>query len=187
MIESTLNCLRGTASSSDRSRPGEPSGCFKRQPKTQAYTFVDKLGHYIDVIMGAMASQITSLASVYSIVYSGSDQREHQSSASLAFVWGIHRCPLNSQHKWPVTRKIFPFDDVIMIYFLIDMHYCRRQHQSDVLTCHLVQLQNMQCKSCSANSFPCPIRKKYFHLPHMDIIKHFCTFYTTFTRYLLCG
>ena len=51
---------------------------------------------------------------VYSTVYSGSDQRKHQSSASLAFVWGIHRWPVNSPHKWPVTRKMFPFDDVIM-------------------------------------------------------------------------
>ena len=64
-----------------------------------------------------MASQITSLTSVYSTVYSGSDQSKHQSSASLAFVWGIHRGPVNSPHKWPVTRKMFPFDDVIMLHF----------------------------------------------------------------------
>ena len=71
-------------------------------------------GHYIDVIMGAIASQITSLTIVYSSVCLGADQRKHQSSASLAFVWGIHRWPVNSPHKWPVTRKILPFDDVIM-------------------------------------------------------------------------
>ena len=70
--------------------------------------------HYNDVIMGAMASQITSLTTVYSTVYSGADQRKHQSSASLAFVWGNHRKPVKSPHKWPVTRKMFPFDDVIM-------------------------------------------------------------------------
>ena len=64
--------------------------------------------------MGAMASQITSLTIVYSIVYWGTDQRKHQSSASLAFVRGIHRGPVNSPHKGPVTRKMFPFDDVIM-------------------------------------------------------------------------
>ena len=70
--------------------------------------------HYNDVIMGTIASQITSLTIVYSTVYSGADQRKHQSSASLAFVRGIHRWPVNSPHKWPVTRKMFPFDDVIM-------------------------------------------------------------------------
>ena len=72
--------------------------------------------HYSDVIMGAMASQITSLTIVYSTVYSGADQRKHQSSAPLAFVRGTHRRPVNSPHKWPVTRKMFPFDDVIIAY-----------------------------------------------------------------------
>ena len=61
-----------------------------------------------------LASQITSLTVVYSIVYSGVNQRKHQSSASLAFVREIHRGPVNFPHKWPVTRKMFPFDDVIM-------------------------------------------------------------------------
>ena len=70
--------------------------------------------HYSGVIMSAMASQITSLTIVYSTVYSGADQREHQSSASLAFVRGIHRWSVNSPHKRPVTRKMFPFDDIIM-------------------------------------------------------------------------
>ena len=65
--------------------------------------------------MGAMVSQITSLTIVYSTVYSGADQRKHQSPASLAFVRGIHQWPVNSPHKWPVTRKMFPFDDIIMI------------------------------------------------------------------------
>ena len=72
--------------------------------------------HYDDVIMGQIASQITSLTIVYSIVYSSTDQRKHQSSVSLAFVRGIHRGPVNSPHKGPVTRKMFPFDDVIMWY-----------------------------------------------------------------------
>ena len=47
--------------------------------------------HYDDVIMTILASQITSLTVVYSIVDSGVDQRKHQISASLAFVRGIHR------------------------------------------------------------------------------------------------
>ena len=74
-----------------------------------------RLLHYDDVIMSTIASQITSLTIVYSTVYTDADQSKHQSSASLAFVWGIHRGPVNSPHKWPVTRKMFPFDDVIMI------------------------------------------------------------------------
>ena len=67
---------------------------------------------YGDVIMSAMVSQITSLTST---VYSGTAQRNHQSSASSAFVRGIHRWPVNSPHKGPVRRKIFPLDDVIML------------------------------------------------------------------------
>ena len=70
--------------------------------------------HYRDVIMGAMASQITSLTIVYSTFYSGADQRKHQSSTSLAFVRGIHRRPVNFPHKCSVTWNMFPFDDVIM-------------------------------------------------------------------------
>ena len=69
--------------------------------------------------MGAMVSQITSLTIVYSAVHSYPDQRKHQSSASLAFVRGIHRRPLKSPRKWPVPQKMFPFDDVIMK----DAHY----------------------------------------------------------------
>ena len=70
--------------------------------------------HSSDVIMGTIASQITSHTIVYSTVYSDADQRKRQSSASLAFVRGIHRGPVNSPHKWPVRRNMFPFDDVIM-------------------------------------------------------------------------
>ena len=51
---------------------------------------------YSDVIVGAMGLQITSLPIVYSIIYSGAEQRKHQSSTPLAFVWGIHRWPVNS-------------------------------------------------------------------------------------------
>ena len=54
--------------------------------------------------------------------------KKHQSSASLAFLWGIQRRPVNSPHKWPVTRKMFPFDDVIMWWwsmFVRKTSYCR--------------------------------------------------------------
>ena len=86
------------------------------------------ISHYGDVIMGAIASQIASLIIVYSTVYSHADQRKHQSSASLAFVWGIHLGPVNFPHKWPVTRKMFPFDDVIMSWIKDDPgHRCIHQ------------------------------------------------------------
>ena len=70
--------------------------------------------HYNDAILSMMASQVTSLTIVYSSVYSGTDQRKHQSSESLAFVRGIHQWPVNSMHKGPVKWKKFPFDNVIM-------------------------------------------------------------------------
>ena len=75
--------------------------------------------------MGEVACQITSLTFVYSTIYSDADQSKHQSSASLAFVWGIHQVPVNSPHKWWVTRKMFPFDDVIMIqeWCQIEMYF----------------------------------------------------------------
>ena len=84
---------------------------------------------HLRLIMGSMASQIISLTIVYSTVYSDADQRKHQSSASLAFVWGIHRGPVNTPHKWPVTRKMFPFDDVIMSAFT-NMVYSKTKHNS---------------------------------------------------------
>ena len=72
--------------------------------------------HYGDVIMSVVASQITSVSIVCSTVCLGANQRKHESSASLALnVRGIHQWPLDSPHKGPVTRKMFPFDDVIMI------------------------------------------------------------------------
>ena len=80
------------------------TSCFTSRP----------LRHYSDVIMSEMASQITSFSIVCSTVCPGENQRKHHSSASLAFVSGIHRWPLKSPHKGSVTRKMFPFDDVIM-------------------------------------------------------------------------
>ena len=70
--------------------------------------------HYGGVIMSRMASQITSLTIVCPNFYSGADQRKHHSSASLAFVRGIHRRSVNYPHKGPVMRKMFPFDYIIM-------------------------------------------------------------------------
>ena len=97
-----------------------PKACkllYSAHKETQQ-TKVKKIKHYTDVIMSVMASFITSLTTVYSIVYSDEDLRKHQSSASLTFV-----------HKWPVPRKMVPFDDVIMkiydLYFSQQINlYC---------------------------------------------------------------
>ena len=70
--------------------------------------------HYLDVIMRAMASQITGILCICSTLDSGTDQRKHQSTTSLAFARGIHRWPVDSPHKGSVTQKTFPSDDVIM-------------------------------------------------------------------------
>ena len=70
--------------------------------------------YYSNVTMSAMAAPITGVSVVCTTVCSGADQRKHQSSASLAFVRGINRWPVNSPHKGPVTGKMFLFDDVIM-------------------------------------------------------------------------
>ena len=75
---------------------------------------IELIIHYNDVMMGAIASQITSITIVHSTVSSDADKRKHKSSASLAFVRGIQRGLVNSPYKWPVTRIMFPFDDVIM-------------------------------------------------------------------------
>ena len=94
-----------------KQRPGVIIRCLTSM-KSNGYNLCDQY-HYNNVIMSAMASQITSLTIVYPSVYS-EDQRKHQSSASLAFARGIHRWPVNSPHKWPVTWKMFSCDDVII-------------------------------------------------------------------------
>ena len=73
--------------------------------------------HYIDVIMRGDGIWNYRVSIVYSTVCSGVDQRKHQRSASLTFVRGIHPGPVESPHKGPVTRKMFPVDDDIMNHY----------------------------------------------------------------------
>ena len=84
--------------------------------------------HYSDVIMSTKASQITSVSIIYPIVfYFRRRSKKTWKLALLAFVRGIHQWPVISPHKWPVTRKMFPFDDVIIfitaLRFAIRMEY----------------------------------------------------------------
>ena len=93
--------------------------------------------HHSDVIMSVMAFQITDVSIVYWTVCSGSDQSKRQSSASLAFVRGIHRWPVNSPHKGPVTRKCFHLmTSSWQIYlYVISNRFCLKR--IDLLQCNV--------------------------------------------------
>ena len=94
--------------------------------------------------MNAITSQVNRLTIVYSTVYLDADQRKHQSSASLAFVLGIHRWPMNSPHKGSVTRKkvsILWRHHVLQIFHETDelcvrseMSTCRRAAVADTVS-----------------------------------------------------
>ena len=92
-------------------------GCFgARQVLVTDCYLTDTKYHYNDVVKSAKESQITGLSIVCNDVCSGTDHRKHQSSALLVFVRGIHRSPGESSHKRPVTRKMFPFDGIVMAF-----------------------------------------------------------------------
>ena len=91
--------------------------------------------HYGDVIMGTIAFQITNLTIVYSTVYFGYRSKKH-----LGFcVRVIHRGPVNSTHKWPVTRKMFPFDDVIMSAEVLAIFLRTHQVRISIIPSHLTR------------------------------------------------
>ena len=115
-------------------------------------------GRCSDVIMSAMASQIAGASTVDLIVCSGASQRKYQSSASLAFVRGIHWGSVNSPHKGPVTRKMLPFDDVIMRHIhmvyrcLTVQRNLHKTHYRSKVTEHFI---NEWYESISAQQKPC--------------------------------
>ena len=123
-----------------------------------------RLLHYSDVIMGAMASQITSLTIVYSAVCSGADQRKHQRPASLVFVWGIHRWPVNS----PRPAQMASNAENVSIWW--------RHHGTHGINFERLQLQNTKFPRCyllavthldfSFYHFPC----KLYHKWHRPIL-----------------
>ena len=150
--------------------------------------------------MGAIASQITSLTVVFSTVYLDTDPRKHQSSASLAFVRGIHRRPVISPHKWPVTRKMFPFDDVIISYIESNIHRItfvtfqvygkhgaydntNQSHEAQIITWHydmFMKGQNRHLRFSVRNNFisfePCPYLwmiinwQQWWHIQHQSFL-----------------
>ena len=121
--------------------------------------------HYNDVILGTMASKITSLTIIYSSVYSGADQRKHQSSASLAFVRGTHRWPVNSPHKGPVTRKMFPFDDVIVVFVIVTSSFVQAGH-------HVRSITKRQCGSCRPKQVELCLLWRIYRHQHVPVHAH---------------
>ena len=112
--------------------------------------------HYNDFIMSMIASQTTSISTVCSTVGPGTDQRKHQSSASLTFVQGIHRWPLYSPHKRPVMQKMFPFDDVIMEVYIhmygINLGWVQRDRSNQPVSYPLLRYLSHithHCESCT--------------------------------------
>ena len=82
--------------------------------------------HYSDVTMRLMTSSINIVSSICSTICFGGHQRKHQKSASLVFMRGIHRWPVDSPHKGPITRKMFRFDDVLVKHMYVnkeDLHH----------------------------------------------------------------
>ena len=106
------------------------------------------------------------------------DQRTHQSSASLAFVRWIHRWPVNSPHKWSVTRKMFPFDDVIM------KNWCHKHNKAK----HSKTVCIFYCPACRTSLIAtrswvvviCPIIKCLTVLEFSFILFELCLFITIF-------
>ena len=122
--------------------------------------------------MGAIASQITSLTIVYSTVYSSADQRKHQSSALLAFVWRLHRGPVNSPHKWPVTRKMFPFDDVIMDYrvFSCGTNFQTTDQERNCISIWKFEASVYSHVMTTSSDLACPSQRSYdLHWPCCDV------------------
>ena len=94
-------------------------------PITTSKASASKTRQWVLVVFSHLHAAITRVLSMWCVTLewhindrnvvsnSGIDQRKHQITASLAFVRGICWWPENSWHKGPVTRKMFPFDDVI--------------------------------------------------------------------------
>ena len=130
--------------------------------------------------MSSLASQITSLAIVYSTVCSGPDQRKHQSSALLAFVREIHRWPVNSPHKGPVTRKMFQFDDVIMYARESMPGKGHSSYNSTIpfIRCHSFQRNPMNVQNSNKKKKPWYLKKQW----HLDKYQNLKTIWNVYTK-----
>ena len=126
--------------------------------------------HYNDVIMTTIASRITSLTIVYSTVYSDADQRKHQSSASLAFVWGIHRDRWIPHTKGQLRGKCFHlmtsslYSSIAFQYKCIPvMVYHVSQYPTETESCLNANfIGNCDTRACKTVYLRCHLRKQTF-------------------------
>ena len=139
--------------------------------------------------MSAIASQITSLTIVCSTDYSDADQRKHQSSASLAFVRGIHRWPMNSPHKGSVTRRMFPFDDVTMlcIHWTLQKYLLLTKFSSTFNEFSAWVSNHIHVKVCGVITHPCPnfnsgLTKQSLKLEHTWVTTSNCFYIDLITK-----
>ena len=126
--------------------------------------------------MSATASQITGISIVYSTICSGADQRKYQSSPSLTFERGIHRWPVDSPHKGPVTRKcIYSMTSwCLWLWLIISKASCYLNHaiseffyhkndptyniHADFMQIYILHFRNSGVGSMELeNAFCCPI------------------------------
>ena len=108
--------------------------------------------------MGAMAFHMTSLTIVYSTVYSCADHRTPKLRVSGLCV-DIHQWPMNSPHKWPVTRKIIPCDDVILLQWFLLNDKCAVTLLISMFGNHFPLLHGIFLWSYDAPR--CPLTKQY--------------------------
>ena len=97
--------------------------------------------HYSDVIMGWRLTPTPWRLCTRRFI-KAQIKENIKSSASLAFVWEIHWWPVNPPHKWPVMRKMFPFDDVIMCTY-------RKELRGSVPRIHRHSLLYLRTSECS--------------------------------------
>ena len=131
--------------------------------------WLSRVRRYNGIIMRVMAPQITSLTTVYLAVYSGEYQRKHQSSAPLASVREIHRSPVKSPHKRPVTRKMFPFDDVVMAHFQTDHSLGYHKTCFVYSTSNSISMNNIFVKATKCRTISWPqVKGLFFNKPLIE-------------------
>ena len=139
--------------------PGDNELTQPRKTTTTYMAFVRP--HYSDVIMIAMASQITSIKIVCSTIYLGTNQRKHQSSALLAFVREICRWMELCMHtknmplclRYQLLIKVHEWEiDCNDVSLLFGYKCCTLKRKC----CHFDEILITDCtESCHFDNFRC--------------------------------